>query len=346
MAASQLPLDGLALVFAALDAPDLLTVALVCRTWSSAEAASRSVLWARQVPHVPPPAAKEAYLCSTAVLLTRERLHGTRRAWLVGPLEHTRPPSAAIRVLNWLRDSQPLAGFREMLDALAPRRFHVLLIGPEAAGKTACIDTLVSRSQAYAERPTGQLVVEKAFVGGSEIILVEPPIQRSRRAGRMWLDEVGLGEFDGVAFVADVAYGERAQETARMLHEEILTASCLQRLPLLILANKQDLSSASRPSSHYVALRVGNVRARRWRLQGCTTVRANIIAGGGSFPAGSTGMYSPPSQPAPPCAHDVHGINSGFMWLAQEMRQRVHHDHLQSQDDFAPQMQLPLQMVT
>ena len=60
--------------------------------------------------------------------------------------------------------------------------------------------------------------------------------------GVLWIDALSLGAIDGVVVVVDGALGsERVAEHAALLQREVLRARSLRDVPLLVLANKQDL---------------------------------------------------------------------------------------------------------
>jgi len=76
---------------------------------------------------------------------------------------------------------------------------------------------------------------------------------------------------NGVVWVIDSAdmrrLAETGQELAALLEEEKLAG-----VPLLILANKQDLATAKPPDQITVELGLHEIRNRNWQIQGCSAV--------------------------------------------------------------------------
>ena len=92
-----------------------------------------------------------------------------------------------------------------------------------------------------------------------------------------------LTKLDGLIFVVDSTdrdkFEDAAKELDKLVHEDNML-DC----KILILANKQDLNTASPPGEIVERLRCGELKGRDWLVQGC-----NIISG--------------------------EGINDGFDWL-------------------------------
>jgi ADP-ribosylation factor-like protein 3 len=82
------------------------------------------------------------------------------------------------------------------------------------------------------------------------------------------------GYFDkanGIVWVIDSSDTRRMEETgtelAALLQEEKLAG-----VPLLILANKQDLATALQPDQITVDLGLHEIRNRNWQIQGCSAI--------------------------------------------------------------------------
>ena len=60
---------------------------------------------------------------------------------------------------------------------------------------------------------------------------------------------------------------ETGFELAELLQEEKLAG-----VPILVLANKQDLATAKDPDEIALELELHNIRNRNWQIQGCSAV--------------------------------------------------------------------------
>ena len=135
-----------------------LTFPVVCRAFRDAERRCRNMLWMELQ--------REEFVACFLILRERERTHGRHRAWLDGQAEVAAVRRAAAArsqssgLSAWLysastsswtspwmmRASSAFAGVSAMLDALAPRRFCVLVTGLRGAGKSAVLSMLARTS--------------------------------------------------------------------------------------------------------------------------------------------------------------------------------------------------------
>ena len=108
-------------------------------------------------------------------------------------------------------------------------------------------------------------------------------------------------------FVIDSADVGRMEE-AKLAFDAVRQHEELSGVPVMLLANKQDLASSPRPSVLLNALRLGEVSTREWRLQGCVTQRA-LVQGG----HGHSGHEN----------EQLSGLRAGLGWLVCAMRERT-----------------------
>eukprot|EP00164_Ancoracysta_twista_P011062 GFYU01016904.1.p1 GENE.GFYU01016904.1~~GFYU01016904.1.p1 ORF type:complete len:115 (-),score=40.26 GFYU01016904.1:49-393(-) len=76
-------------------------------------------------------------------------------------------------------------------------------------------------------------------------------------------------EVDCLIFVVDSADRRRLEETAKEL-ETLLNEEKLAAVPLLIFANKMDLSTALPAADVSQCLNLHTIRDRKWNIQGCS----------------------------------------------------------------------------
>ncbi len=148
-----------------------ITFPLVSKSFCDAERRCRHMLW-------PDDATRTEFIACYSRLRERERTYGRSRAWLDGHAEVIairRATSARLQsgfgvwlcsastiwtrpwARSWkARASSAFADVSAMLDALAPRRFCVLITGLRGAGKSAVMDAL-ARTPSLPQRPSATL---------------------------------------------------------------------------------------------------------------------------------------------------------------------------------------------
>ena len=72
---------------------------------------------------------------------------------------------------------------------------------------------------------------------------------------------------DGIIFVVDSNDSDRMEMAREELHA-VLSNSELDQVPLLVLANKQDLPKAQKVSTIAKGLSLNELRGRNWHIQG------------------------------------------------------------------------------
>jgi signal recognition particle receptor subunit beta len=92
----------------------------------------------------------------------------------------------------------------------------------------------------------------------------------------------------GIIYVVDSADADRVDESRERLNE-VLSSDELVGVPLIVLANKQDLPGALNVSEMTQRLGLNTLRGRRWYIQAC-------------------------------CAGNGEGLYEGLDWLAKEVR--------------------------
>ncbi len=92
-------------------------------------------------------------------------------------------------------------------------------------------------------------------------------------------DDEFINQFTSLLFqiyVIDSADRKRFEETGQEL-EELLLEEKLERVPLLVYANKQDLLTAAPASEIAQGLGLHNLRDRIWQIQACSAIKSEGI---------------------------------------------------------------------
>ena len=150
-----------------------------------------------------------------------------------------------------------------LLDSFSDRHAKILMLGLDAAGKTTVLyklklnETVTTVPTIGFNVETVQPVRNVSFtvwdVGGQDKIR---PLWRHYFTG-----------CEGLVFVVDSSDRSRFHEAKEVL-DWILEADEMAGVPLVIMANKQDLPQAAAPSEVADKLGLTKVRGRKWHVQG------------------------------------------------------------------------------
>ncbi|XP_015665917.1 ADP-ribosylation factor 1-like [Protobothrops mucrosquamatus] len=152
-------------------------------------------------------------------------------------------------------------------DAFYGVEARILLLGLDAAGKTTLLYKL-KLNETISAIPTVGFNVEtvQSFHNVSFTMWDVGGQERIRALWKHYHTNT-----DGLIFIVDSMDYYRFEE-ARLELEALLDADDLRGVPLMLLANKQDLPEAR--SSMEVAERMGvrKISGRKWRIQGCSAL--------------------------------------------------------------------------
>ena len=160
-----------------------------------------------------------------------------------------------------------------LLDTFSDKHAKILMLGLDAAGKTTVLYKL-KLNEVVSTIPTIGFNVETVQpvknvsftvwdVGGQDKIR---PLWRHYFVG-----------CEGLIFVVDSADPTRFREAREEL-KWILDADEMDGVPVVILANKQDLPKAATPSDVAAQLGLRDVRSRKWHVQGTSaTVGEGVL---------------------------------------------------------------------
>ncbi|XP_043910949.1 ADP-ribosylation factor 1-like [Protopterus annectens] len=163
---------------------------------------------------------------------------------------------------------ESLMGFNGM-------KARILMLGLDAAGKTTVLYKL-KLNEAITTIPTIGFNVETVEpMRNVSFTVWDVGGQTKIRA--LWKHY--FMNTDGLVFVLDSADPERFNEAREEL-EAILDDDQMQGVPFVILANKQDLPGARRPSELVDALCLRKLHGHEWHVQGCCAVNGDGLVEG------------------------------------------------------------------
>lgn len=144
---------------------------------------------------------------------------------------------------------------------------RILLLGLDAAGKTTLLYKLKLNETTFTIPTVGFNV--QTVQSFNNVTFTMWDVGGQQRIRALWKHY--HTNTDGLIFIVDSMDYYRFEE-ARLELESLLEADDLRGVPLMLLANKQDLPEA-RPSME-VAERMGvrKITGRKWRIQGCSAV--------------------------------------------------------------------------
>ena len=159
-------------IFTLLTPSALRAAACVCVHWRDCERANEDSLWsshnsAARAGNPANSSPKRQYMRYGPLLESREEAVGTRRAWL-----ESEPPAAqrSVCTLPELLLTSVFSRFKPLLDALAPRRHVVLLVGLQGRGKMSVLDAVdpPNSSPLGSALTVADIRSRRLFVAGAE----------------------------------------------------------------------------------------------------------------------------------------------------------------------------------
>jgi Arf/Sar family protein len=143
---------------------------------------------------------------------------------------------------------------------------RVLILGLDNAGKTTILAKLSEGvGAAPTEGPTQGFNLKQLCLGaaGRQANFCDLGGQRTLR--EFWSDY--YNNTDCLIFVVDSTDSRRIEEVQTTFKEVV---EALPNVPILVLANKQDLATAKPAAFVAEALQLQEERSRKWHIQGCS----------------------------------------------------------------------------
>lgn len=168
--------------------------------------------------------------------------------------------------------SKMAAALQDLLESFSDRPSQILMVGLDAAGKTTVLYKL-KMNETIATIPTIGFNVETVSpvknvsftvwdVGGQDKIR---PLWRHYFSGA-----------HGLLYVVDASDRSRFEEAKNEL-DWVLESDEMKGVPVVVLANKQDLPQAATPSDVAMRLGLDKLRNRKWYVQGTSALSGDGI---------------------------------------------------------------------
>ena len=142
----------------------------------------------------------------------------------------------------------------------------LLFLGLDNAGKTTILKAL-HKEDPDSVAPTRGFNVKQVKTGNFEFNIWDVGGQKALRS--YWASY--YDKINAIVWVIDSADTRRLAETGFEL-AELLQEEKLAGVPILVLANKQDLATAKDPDEIALELELHNIRNRNWQIQGCSAM--------------------------------------------------------------------------
>uniref|UniRef100_A0A672ZHI5 ADP-ribosylation factor-like protein 3 n=1 Tax=Sphaeramia orbicularis TaxID=375764 RepID=A0A672ZHI5_9TELE len=148
---------------------------------------------------------------------------------------------------------------------------RLLLLGLDNAGKTTLLKQLAAEDISHIT-PTQGFNIKSVQSSGFKLNVWDIGGQRKIRP--YWKNY--FENTDVLIYVIDSSDKKRLEETSLEL-SELLEEEKLAAVPLLIFANKQDLTTASSASELAESLNLHTIRDRMWQVQACSALTAEGV---------------------------------------------------------------------
>ncbi|VDK80226.1 unnamed protein product, partial [Dibothriocephalus latus] len=166
-----------------------------------------------------------------------------------------------------------LLGLLRKLKSRPDREIRILSLGLDNAGKTTILKQLASEDIAHVS-PTQGFNVKSVVTQGFKLNVWDIGGQRKIRPyWRNYYDNT-----DVLIYVIDSSDDARFEETGEELFE-LLKDEKLKGVPLLVLANKQDLVNAASADGLSEGLGLTSIRDRKWQIQPCSALSGEGLQG-------------------------------------------------------------------
>ena len=164
--------------------------------------------------------------------------------------------------------SQPIISVLSLLKTWLTPPARIFVFGSDNAGKTTMFQILCPNDAVGAPHHTN--IGEVSLVNTNIIFTLVDIPSVPLRSNRHWRDYLPV-RHDGLIFVVDSADTEGMMEAKRQLHK-ILNFPERCRIPLLVIANKQDLPGSERPDQVARSLGLHHVHDCDWHIVSASCV--------------------------------------------------------------------------
>lgn len=154
---------------------------------------------------------------------------------------------------------------------------RMLFLGLDNAGKTTCLKKLSEEDISHIS-PTQGFNIKTLNKDGFKVNVWDIGGQKAIRT--YWNNY--FDNTDVLIYVVDSADKKRLEETGVEL-QALLSEQKLEKVPVLILANKQDLANALSADEISTALQLPMIRDRKWHIQACSAISGDGLEAGMSW---------------------------------------------------------------
>ncbi|KAI9137590.1 ADP-ribosylation factor family-domain-containing protein [Paraphysoderma sedebokerense] len=154
------------------------------------------------------------------------------------------------------------------------KEVRFLLLGLDNAGKTTLLKRLANE-EITEVRPTQGFNIKSVHSNGFKMNVWDIGGQKAIRS--YWQNY--FESTDVMIFVVDSTDKQRLEETGYEL-QHLLEEPKLKQVPVLVLANKQDVAEALPADEIAKALSLHSIRDREWQIQGCSGKEGSGVSEG------------------------------------------------------------------
>ncbi|KAH0793358.1 ADP-ribosylation factor-like protein 1 [Histomonas meleagridis] len=153
------------------------------------------------------------------------------------------------------------------------KEVKVLILGLDSAGKTTILYRLSLGQYVQQVAPTVAFNLEKVEVGNLTLRIWDIGGQQQLRPyWRLYFKDI-----NGIVFVVDSADKERINICNSELHA-LLKEEELKGIPLIVLANKQDLEDAMKPEEVSQKLDLSSIKDRDWTIMPTSALNGDGVS--------------------------------------------------------------------
>lgn len=154
------------------------------------------------------------------------------------------------------------------------QEIRILLLGLDNAGKTTLLKQLAGEEITQIT-PTAGFNIKSVMADGFKLNVWDIGGQSKIRP--YWKNY--FENTDVLVYVIDCSDRQRLIETGNEL-TELLCDPKLDHVPLLVFANKQDLSNVLRPSEIAETIGLVKLKDRTWQIQACSAIQGSGVKEG------------------------------------------------------------------
>lgn len=160
------------------------------------------------------------------------------------------------------------------------KQVRMILVGLDAVGKTT-IMYQIKINETVKTIPTIGFNVETMEYKGLKMTMWDLGGQDKIR--QLWKHY--YEGTDAIIYVVDSSDAERVEEANEEL-QKMLQEPTMEKAPLLVYANKQDIKGALTPTEISDKFGLTSLKNRKWLVQGCSAVKAEGLTEGLDWMAG------------------------------------------------------------